>query len=116
MKIKGLFLATGLAIGLSFSACETKEPGTTYQDVKHIITTSCAVVGCHDPITVRNNIDFTSYATMSGATGLKNALTIDPNNFYDRVLVKQDMPPGGTLSQADKDLLQAWVDNNYAEN
>lgn len=98
-----------------FSACQ-KEGGTTYQDVQPIISTSCAVAGCHDPITIRKNIDFTSYATMSGSTGLKNALTKDTDGFYDRVLVKENMPPLGTLSQENKDLLQRWVDNNYAKN
>ncbi|MDC0231304.1 hypothetical protein OAK19_05000 [Aureispira] len=100
---------------IGFSACE-KGPTATYQDVRHIISTSCAVSGCHDPITLRSNIDFSTYATMSGSTGLKNALTTNTNGFHDRVLVKQNMPPSGTLSQADKDLLQQWVDSNYPEN
>jgi hypothetical protein len=104
-----------LFFALGFSSCE-KGPTTTYQDVKHIVTTSCAVSGCHDHITVRQNIDFSSYATMSGSTGLKNALATNNNSFHDRVLVKQNMPPSGSLSQADKDLLQLWVDSNYPEN
>lgn len=99
---------------IAFSACK-KEEGTTYQDVKTILTTSCAVSGCHDATTKRKNLDYSSYASMSGATGLSNSLHKNANGFYDRVLVKQDMPAGGTLSQADKDLLQSWVDNNYAE-
>lgn len=116
MSKKALFITLSMGmILLVFSACQKNE-GTTYQDVKPILSTSCAVSGCHDATTVRKNIDFTSYATMSGATGLKNALTKDANGFYDRVLVKQNMPPLGTLSQEDKDLLQGWVDNNFAEN
>ncbi|MCH2021247.1 MAG: hypothetical protein MK207_02105 [Saprospiraceae bacterium] len=109
----GTFLILFFALG--FSSCE-KGPITTYQDVKHIISTSCAVSGCHDPITVRQNIDFSTYATMSGSTGLNNALTKNTNSFYDRVLVKQNMPPNGSLSQADRDILQQWVDSNYPEN
>ncbi len=98
-----------------FSACE-KQPKATYQDVRNIISTSCAVPGCHDPITIRKNIDFSSYSTMSGATGLKNALTINSNSFYDRVLVQQNMPPNATMTQADKNILQDWVDSGYPEN
>lgn len=115
MKNKHLFFIITTIIGASsFFACE--EPtGTTYQDVRAIVTTSCAVVGCHNSITAESNVDFTNYATMSGATGRKNALTKGNNNFYDRVLVKQNMPPGGSLTQADKNLLQSWVDNNFKE-
>jgi uncharacterized membrane protein len=100
---------------LAFSACE-KQPKATYQDVRHIISTSCAVPGCHDPITVRKNIDFSSFSTMSGSTGLKNALTINSNSLYDRALVQQNMPPNATMTQADKNLLQDWVDSGYPEN
>ncbi|BDS11983.1 hypothetical protein [Aureispira anguillae] len=116
MLSKILFASTVLFITLiTFSACQ-KDNNTSYQDVKTIISTSCAVSGCHDATTAKKNIDYTSYATMSGATGLTNSLHKNSNGFHDRVLVVQDMPIGGTLSQADKDLLQQWVDNGYAEN
>ena len=81
MKTKFLFftLTTLFAI-TSFWACEMNE-GTTYQDVRVIISTSCAVVGCHNSTTAQSNIDYSSYATMSGANGRKNTLNKNNNGF-----------------------------------
>jgi len=99
----------------AFFACE-KVPETTYQDVKLIISTSCAVTDCHNATTAESNVDCTSFATMSGNGGRKNILNKDSRGFHDRVLVQKDMPPLGTLTQSDLDLLQAWVDEGFPEN
>ena len=115
MKIKLLFATTlALYIGATFSACE-KEPVTSYEDVKHIISTSCAVLDCHNSITAESNVEFTNYATMSGQTGRRNVLNKNDNNFYDKVFVEQSMPPLGTLPQADLDLLERWANDGFKE-
>lgn len=98
-----------------FMACQS-EPKTTYEEVKIIISTSCAVAGCHDAVSQSDNLDYSSYASMSGANGLKNSLNKDIDGFYDRVLVQGNMPPNGTLTDKDIQLLQAWVDSGYPEN
>lgn len=117
MKIQ-LFLAFSFIAVLSiFSSCEkTEESPTTYADVSSIITANCAVSGCHNSATAQSNVDCSSYASLAGAGNLTNILTTTSNGFQDRVLVQQNMPPSGPLSQADRELLQKWVDNNYAEN
>ena len=102
-------------MGCVFFACE-KNTGTTYQDIKHITLTSCATPGCHDAGTAQNNVNMSSYATMSGGSGHKNILHKNSNGFQDRVLIQKNMPPLGTLSQADLDLLQSWADNGFREN
>jgi len=32
------------------------------------------------------------------------------------VLISQDMPPSGPLSQTDRDLIQCWLDNGATNN
>lgn len=119
MKIQ-LFLAFSFIAVLSiFSSCEKVEEtptSTTYADVSSIISSNCAVSGCHNSTTAQSNVDCTSFASLSGSGGLTNILNTATNGFEDRVLVQQNMPPSGPLSQADRELLQKWVDNNYAEN
>lgn len=115
MKTKTLLLIISiLLVWTSFYSCQEKG-GTSYDDVRLIITTSCAVVGCHNSTTAESNIDCSTYASMTGAQGRKNILDKNHNNFYDRVLVRQNMPSVASLSEADKSLLQSWVDNNFKE-
>jgi len=107
MKTNVLLSTTALLFVLfCLNACK-KEPETTYSDVSLIINTSCAVTGCHNSNAMAGNLDASSYA------GLKNVL--DNGAFNNRVLVQQSMPPNGTLSQADLDLLQSWKDSGFAE-
>lgn len=119
MKTRLFLLSFIIAIfTFAFSSCEKTptETPTTYSDVSNILSSNCAVSGCHDATTAQNNVVCTSYATLSGATGgYTNILHTNSNGFHDRVLVQQNMPPSG-LSQENRDLLQKWVDNNYAEN
>ena len=115
-----LGLAFALFIGLAFSACETPTTTattTTYSDVSSIINAKCAVSGCHDATTAAKNVDCSSYSSMSGGTGKTNILTTAASGFNDRVFVTAPLMPlgGGSLTQAEKDLLQAWVNNNYAQ-
>lgn len=104
--------STTLALILSVSCSREKlDPvcdGTeaTYtDDVKSIIDNSCAKSGCHGSGSGRG--DFTSYA------GLQPYL--DNGVFESEVLIQQSMPRGGSLSQADINTIQCWLENSYAE-
>ena len=88
------------------SSCQ-KGDGVVYNDVALIINTSCAVTGCHVPPTNAGSLDCSSYSAMKSV--------LDNGRFNQRVLVNQDMPPGGTLSNSDLDLLRQWRDNQFRE-
>jgi len=79
----------------------------TYDDqVATIVNASCAFAGCHGanaPIG-----DYTDYTKLS--------TILNANKFDKRVLELQDMPPGGTLTEDELELLTCWAENNYAEN
>lgn len=120
--MKTTFLWTALCamvLGCFFGSCETPTTSSTtvtYSDVSSIINAKCVGAGCHNSTTAADNVDCSSYAAMAGTNGNKDILTKASNSFYDRVFVTAPlMPAGGALSQSEKDLLQAWVDNNYAE-
>ena len=74
--------------------------------INTIINTSCLGSSCHTTSNSRG--DFTTYA------GLKPKL--DNGTFKKRVLEKQSMPKGSTLTQDEINKIQCWADNNYPEN
>lgn len=68
------------------------------RDVQPILQTSCTA--CHGKGKANPN-DYTDYQTV-----LKNK-----DLFSDRLLVKKDMPMGGTLQQHSLDLITSWLVN-----
>jgi len=66
--------------------------------VQPLVSGKCG--GCHP--------GYTSYA------GLK--VVVDNGKLNNRVLVKQDMPPAGPLSPADRDKLKKWLDAGAPNN
>ncbi len=90
-----------------FFSCR-KDNGVYYSSVELIVNTSCAVSGCHDASSKAGNLDCSSYTSMK--------TVLDNGKFEDRVLVKKDMPPAGSLSQADIDKLEQWKENGFREN
>lgn len=89
--------------------CENINPTYT-NDAKTIIDNSCAFSGCHGQGS--NNGDFTNYSSMQAAQVLNTQGIVDRINSDNPSLV---MPPGNTLSQADKDILTCWANDNYPE-
>lgn len=76
--------------------------------VQPIINDNCAFSGCHGSGSA--NGDFTNYG------GIK-AKVDDNGKFEKRVIIDSDMPPSsGLSSQAEKDLIQCWLDNGAPNN
>ena len=106
-------LITLIFITLLFS-CSKDESKTvecdgsnlTYDSgIATIINTSCNSSGCHGANS--SNGVFTSFAGLAGA--IKNG------SFNNRVINKQDMPKGSSLSQTQLNQIKCWIDNGYPE-
>ena len=102
---KPIFTLAFLSIFV-FQSCQ-KDNGTRYNDVSLIINTSCAVAGCHVSPANAGSLECSSYASMKAV--------LDNGRFEQRVLIDQNMPPNGTLSDSDLDLLRSWRDNQFRE-
>lgn len=78
--------------------------GISYSSsVQNIITSSCAIPGCHVAGTGR--ADFTNLATVQAqASGIKSRTQ------------SGDMPRGGTITQEEKDNIACWVDDGAPNN
>ena len=77
------------------------------EHIQPIIDLNCAFTGCH--ASGFGSGDFTAHS------GILDK--IDNNGPFDtRALINQDMPPSGPLSQADRDLIQCWLDNGALDN
>ena len=86
--------------------CDGSMP--TYDaDVKALIDDNCTNAACHASGSPRG--DFTAFATLKP--------DLDNGKFEERVLTKQNMPKGSaTLTQAQLNMLQCWVESGYPEN
>lgn len=109
--------------GLSLSSCQKEDScnATWDTNVKPIIAASCSYSGCHSGDSTASSFlsarskDYTDYA------GIKTSL--DNGTFNQRVLVDKTMPssfaPQGrpkTLTDAELEILQCWVDAGYPQN
>jgi len=115
------FLSTfGLILVLCFSSCyydnedllygndDCSAEGVSFaNDIQPIISTSCAISGCHVQGGGSNGI-FTNYA------GLK--AKVDNGSFRQRVLVEQNMPPSEPLSNCQLQYLDAWIKEGAQNN
>lgn len=72
-------------------------PGATFTEVKKLVQTICT--GCHAPGGQQPNPNFTVDCNI-----VNNAAKIN-----ERAVVQGTMPPTGPLSQAQKDVITAWV-------
>lgn len=92
------------AVNDSEDACDSISFAT---HIEPIFTTSCAVSsGCHGSGTGLS--EFTSYANIKTA--------VDAGTIKDRVLVRKDMPPGGSLSDQKLQFIQCWLDAGAPNN
>ena len=76
-------------------------------DVFPIIQMSCATTECHSQGGFANGI-FENY------DGLK--AKVENGSLRQRVLVDKDMPLGGSLSDEELAILEAWIDNGAPNN
>lgn len=79
-------------------------------DIQPIMNSSCAISGCH--VAGFSNGDFTNYS------GLKTK--VDNGTVKNRTIVQMNMPPanstGPTLTTAQLDLLNCWIEAGAPEN
>ena len=102
----GNFIATTVdANGCSFESNITVLSNTSYQnDVSPIIMASCATTNCHDG-TSQSRPNFNDFSIVQA-----NASSI-------RIRTQNgSMPPNGSLTQEQKDLIACWVDDGTLDN
>ncbi|MCB0430858.1 MAG: hypothetical protein H6546_08365 [Chitinophagales bacterium] len=114
MKTRMMLVALmAMSVGGVLSSCSKKKltpvcDGTqpTYDNgVATIISGTCMGSKCHS--SGSKNGDLTTYAKMK--TYLTNGA------FNKQVMETQNMPKGSSLSQAQLNTLQCWVENGYPE-
>ncbi|MEO6722524.1 MAG: hypothetical protein ABIN67_19295, partial [Ferruginibacter sp.] len=86
------------------NSCSTV-PASFNADILPLVTTKCAVPGCHDA-TASGGHFFQSYNDVNVAKELINL----------RVVIQKSMPPTGPLPQADIDKLKCWIGNGAPNN
>lgn len=98
-------IVTLLSITFSCSKSEdnnpdpTGTPGPKFLSAKSVITSSCALSGCHKAPSNAGGINFeTNAGIVSNASGIKT-MAVDLGT----------MPPTGSLSAADKAKISDWI-------
>ncbi|MEO5682351.1 MAG: hypothetical protein ABIQ88_06895 [Chitinophagaceae bacterium] len=76
--------------------------GTTFAAVKTIVTTNCAVTGCHNGTQSPN---FTIDCNIVANADLIKTRAVDGANTVSQM----PQPPRGALAQADRDKITAWI-------
>lgn len=107
-SISFLFTLCLIYLELTFIACN-KTPlcdgvTPTYDaDAASVVNSNCALSGCH--VAGFSNGDFTTY----------DGLKADAKEIQDQVVSKK-MPPSGSLSKSEIQIISCWVDNGSPEN
>ncbi len=81
-------------------SCDTVNVAFSSGPVSTIISTKCAVTGCHVTGTQASG-NFTLYSETKAA--------VDNGTFAQRVFVIMDMPQVGSLTECELSQLKAWV-------
>lgn len=86
--------------------CDTST--LTFQaDIEPLIANKCGVTGCHVTGGTGNGL-FDSFQ------GVKNKA--DNGSLRNRVLVTKDMPPSGSITACELQLIEAWLDAGAPNN
>ena len=88
-------------------SCNTPDTVTFIGDIQAITATRCAISGCHTGINPTAGMRLDSYSQV-------RSIATSGDLAY-RVLVRQDMPPTGPLSDCEQDLIQAWINQGAPE-
>jgi uncharacterized membrane protein len=83
--------------GGTTSTCATATQGTLFKEVKALLANNC--VTCHNPNGQMPTVDFRDNCVIQTKASLIKQRAVDQGT----------MPPTGSLSQADKDKISAWV-------
>ena len=84
------------------AACTGQAPGPLFTAVKAIITTNCAVTGCHNGTQAPN---YTVDCTIVDYADLIKLRAVDQAGTGDQM----PQPPRMALVQADRDKITAWI-------
>lgn len=121
MKFKDWKYSSVLLVFLGITACTKDNISPTtpncsslmasyVNDIQPIMNSSCAISGCH--VAGFSSGDFTNYS------GLK--AKVDDGTVNNRTIVQMNMPPanstGPTLTTAQLDLLNCWIEAGAPEN
>ena len=96
------------------------EPGIVYyfRDVQPILVSNCAVSGCHDNVTKRKGIDYSSFASAI-ATGKIKPFKPNSSDMYEVLFDNGDdkMPPNPrpSLTNAQKATIKKWISQGAKE-
>ena len=86
--------------------CDTTTVSFT-ADIMPIINNSCATVGCH----VQGG---SGVGIFENYTQIKSK--VDDGSFEQRVVVQQDMPPSGPLSDCQIKHIKKWINDGAPDN
>jgi len=110
--------ACGVCGGNGSACSETVSYGS---DIASILNSNCTSVICHDGdhstgLDLRTNTSWSSII----ANGVVVPGDADASDLYDRITRPEpasgDMPPSGTLSDSEKDLIRDWIDEGAENN
>lgn len=89
-------------------ACDT----ITYtKHIQTILSNNCT--SCHNSLSASGGIDLSSY-TLAKNKALDGRIKVRAIDNSD--ITKGPMPPSGVISQAERDLLQCWINNGAKQN
>ncbi|MEP6747195.1 MAG: hypothetical protein ABJB86_05700 [Bacteroidota bacterium] len=101
-NVNGCTGSASSTVAAKDAACAGKTPGTLFTAVKTIVSTNCAVTGCHNGTQSPNyTVDCTivDYGTLIKQRAVDQAGTAD----------QMPQPPRAALLQADRDKITAWI-------
>lgn len=78
-------------------------------NIKGIIDRHC--ISCHAPgsgVADADQFDFRTYESMKPH--------LDAGHVLDRVVIDKDMPQGGSMTQAERDSINCWIQAGYPKN
>lgn len=87
--------------------CDTLSVITYANKIQAIANSNCAISGCHTGVNPTGGIKLETYQQMKAIA--------DNGKLGDRVLVQQNMPPSGPLSNCDLEAIQVWINNGAPE-
>jgi hypothetical protein len=83
----------------------TTSPATFNADVFPLITSKCAISGCHDETASGGHI-FQSYNEISSAK----------DHIYNMAVINKAMPPTGPLPANEINILRCWIEGGALNN
>lgn len=86
--------------------CEVPETPTYTANIELLINSQCATPSCH----VAGGNANGNFETFNGVSN-----KVDNGSFEQEVLINQSMPPNGTLSACDLELIETWLATGAAE-